>query len=144
MSFEEQQAKIRRIRYTAGSVVTLLGPALATALLYGGVDKWLALALAVSSLVGGSATNALAANKTGQQINDGHFAPPPAPPAEETAIGALKEILQHAADAQATVSRVTDGITDALGVIVAPNIPAAVGAAEDVVGDFLHRVTGHR
>lgn len=148
MSFEEQKAVIRRNRYTASAVIAAAGPALAIALRDGGASNWMAfLALSVTTLVGAGGA-AVAARKTNGQISDGTFAPPPPPPPiEEQAIAAVQAVVQNAADAQAVVGRVTDGITDALGAASAAAgvaVPAAVKGAEEIVGDFLHKVTGYR
>lgn len=115
---DDQLAKIRQTRYTAASVITVAGPALAVALAQGGVDKWIAFAIAVASVFTGAAGTAYAAKNTRSQRVEGRFDPTPEPlsPAEQiingyNALGGVR--AQVAAD----IDKVTQAAKTAFGTI---------------------------
>ncbi len=141
--FEEQRAQIRKVRYTAGSVVTLLGPALGAALLQGGADKWVALIVAILGIVGGSATNAMAATKVGKQINDGQFSPPPPVDPVQMVTDVMNQIANEAAAKVNNLNAVTQVAATVLpglaigGVGAIANGVSAVEAAINEARDHL-------
>lgn len=127
---EAEKAKVRKTRYAVGSAITLLGPALAAALLYGGVDKWAALAIAALSLLTGSATNLQAAQKTKQQINDGKF--DQSDPVQ-VANDALKQIADKAALSAGDLTAVTQAAASVLPGLIIGGASAVEKAIADAV-----------
>lgn len=118
---EEQKAKARELRYKVALLGNTCGPLLGTALLAGGVNEWLALAVAAIGILTGSAGNAVAAGKTKRQIEDGTFAPKPDLDLSEVVSRGLKEMVDTAAVAVGRLNAVTE-----VAAAVLPGVVAAV------------------
>lgn len=134
---EVEKAKIRSSRYAAGSLINVLGPALAGALLYGGVDKWIALAIAVLSLFTGSTVGAVAATKTKQQIGDGHFDQP----AEVDPVQAAKDAFKQVADRASSSKVDLDAVTQAAASVLPGLIVAGADGVEKAISEATRRTS---
>lgn len=138
MSFEAQKAKARQLRYTAGSLITLIGPALGAALLEGGASKWAALGVVVLGLLGGSATNAVAAHTVRKQINDGSFDAPEPQDTKTVVAAGLQELADQYASSAGALNEVTQVATSVLPGL-APAVADAATAVEKAIADFTAR-----
>lgn len=115
MTIEDQKAKIRQYRYLAASILTLAGPAIAAALLEGGVSKWIAAAVAIGGVLSGAGALGQAASRTKSQRADGMFDPAPAPPTPlEQVITGVAATVQNKLNADAGVRQMQDTVTEAL------------------------------
>lgn len=115
---DDQLAKIRQTRYTAAAVIAAAGPALAVALAQGGVDKWIAVAIAVAGVFTGAAGSAYAAKNTRSQRADGQFDPTPEPlsPAEQI-INGYSTLSGVQAQVVADIGKVAEVAKTAFGTI---------------------------
>lgn len=143
MSIEDQKAKIRQVRYNASALISAAGPALAAALLFGGVDKWLAFFVAAAGSITGAVAARKAGSKTGQQRADGMFdSAPEVPdvPVREQAINAVATVVEDAAAKTADLAAVATAVAEKLGI---PAMNTAKSIAERVDDAIRQQVT-HR
>lgn len=137
MSDEGYKSKVREHRYTAAALITVAGPALALALEQGGVSNWVAVVIAVGSVLTGAAGLGTAAVKTREQRNNGTFDPPPPPPAPvspvDQVLGGLAEVTGRAVEAGRDLDKVTQAASSALGlgVNMADAVVDAIKAAKN-------------
>lgn len=137
MSIEDQRAKIRQVRYNGAAVIAAAGPALAAALLYGGVDKWVAFLVAAATSLAGAAGSRVAGRKTGEQRTDGMFDQDPSVPVAQQAINAITTVVQDAAAKTADLNAVASAAAEQLG------IPAVAKSIAEKVDDAIQHAA-HR
>jgi hypothetical protein len=122
MSLEEQKAKARHFGYRVAAVASVAGPLLSVALEKGGFANWVALTVAIVSALTAGTGVAVAARKTGQQINEGKFSESsPADPVQSVIEG-----LQAITDAASAANQAKDTVTQAAADVIQQwGIPAA-------------------